>query len=200
MPISQEMYIGAMAKKKASVISSRTVFRGPVFSVTSDQVVEPGGMQARRDTVRHQGSVVILAVNDGRDEPQILLVRQYRYPAGDYLWELPAGRIDEGESELAAARRELREETGYTAGQWKRALFFYPSPGFLGETMALFLAGDLKAGKAQPDADEMITARFFPLSELVAKAAGGRIRDGKTIVGVLWLKHQKARPPGALHS
>jgi ADP-ribose pyrophosphatase len=174
-------------KPAAQVLSSRTVFRGRVFYVTSDHVVEPGGIRARRDTVCHQGSVVILAVDESGNEPRVLLVRQYRYPAKDYLWELPAGRIDEGESELAGAKRELREETGYSARHWKRALFFYPSPGFLSETMALYLARGLTAGKAEPDSDEMISTRFFPLSRLVSQVLGGQLRDGKTIVGVLWL-------------
>ena len=179
------------------VMASRTVFRGPIFHVTSDQIVEPGGIQARRDTVRHQGSVVILAVDESQDEPRVLLVRQYRYPANDYLWELPAGRIDEGESEAAGAKRELREETGYSAAHWKRALFFYPSPGFLSETMALYLATGLKAGESHPDADELITTKFFPLSALVAKAAGGQLRDGKTIAGVLWAAQSLAgQKPG----
>ena len=183
------------SKPGVQVISSRTVFRGPVFHVTSDRVVEPGGVRARRDTVRHQGSVVILALDESQEGPRVLLVRQYRYPANDYLWELPAGRIDEGESELQGARRELREETGYAARRWKRALYFYPSPGFLGETMALYLARDLTAGKAEPDSDEMISKRFFPLSGLVAKAVGGRLRDGKTIAGVLWLAQSLSAPP-----
>src|SRR6476659_5480618 len=106
--------------KKARVLSSRVVYRGPVFWVTTDHVREPGGIRARRDVVRHSGSVVILAVDDGRSQPHILLERQYRHAAQNYLWELPAGRIDKGENPLAAAKRELLEETGYTAARWKR--------------------------------------------------------------------------------
>jgi len=179
------------SKQKAKVVSQRVAYSGPVFRVTSDQVIEPGGIKARRDIVRHQGSVVIMAVDVDKDEsqrePHILLARQYRHAVGDYLWELPAGRIDEGESELAGAKRELLEETGYRARQWKRALFFYASPGFLDETMALYLASGLVPGQAQPDEDEQITTRFFPLSELVRKVERGLLRDGKTIAGILWL-------------
>src|SRR5713226_479700 len=105
---AQDLYWNGMAQKKkkiskAKVVSSRVVFRGPVFKVTSDRVREPGGFTARRDVVRHPGSVVILAVDESRTEPRVLLARQYRYAVGSAIWELPAGRIDPGESALSAA-------------------------------------------------------------------------------------------------
>jgi ADP-ribose pyrophosphatase len=127
-------------KNKAQVLSSREVYRGPVFWITTDHVLEPTGVRVRRDIVRHSGSVVVLAVDESHAEPRVLLLRQYRHAARQYLWELCAGRIDEGESELVAAKRELREETGYTARHWKRILRFYASPGFVAETMAVYLA------------------------------------------------------------
>jgi ADP-ribose diphosphatase len=173
--------------KRAKIISSRVVYRGPVFYVTTDRVQEPGGIVVRRDVVRHSGSIVIMAVDDSRSEPRVLLARQYRHPADDFLWELPAGRIDPGESELTGAKRELLEETGYSAANWKRALFFYSSPGFLDETMAIYLATGLKRGKAQPEKDEVIQKRMFPLSQLVRMVMRSAIRDGKTISAVLWL-------------
>lgn len=169
------------------MLSSRVVFRGPVFHVTSDRVREPTGITARRDIVRHSGSVVVMAVDEAASEPRVLLARQYRYAAEAELWELPAGRIDSGENELAAAKRELLEETGIRARRWQRALFYYPSPGFVDETMAIYLARDLERGKAQPEEDEVIAIRFFPLSTAVRMVMNGRIRDGKTIAGVLWL-------------
>jgi len=175
-------------QQKAQLVSSRVVYRGPVFWVTTDRVREPGGILARRDVVRHSGSVVIMAVEESRGEPRVLLARQYRHAAQDYLWELPAGRIDAGEQPLAAAKRELLEETGYTAARWKRALFFYDSPGFLDETMAIYLATGLKRGRARPEEDEVIRKRLFPLSQAVRMIARDAIRDGKTIAGVLWLK------------
>lgn len=186
----------------ARVLSSRVSYRGPVFSVTTDEVQEPGGVRARRDVVRHSGSVVVLAVNVLADdvlagddaakairkgEPRILLERQYRHAAQSMMWELPAGRIDDGETPLTAAKRELLEETGYRARQWKRILHFYVSPGFLDETMTIYLASGLKAGAAQPEADEKIAVRFFGLSEAKRMALQGRIRDAKTIAGILWL-------------
>jgi ADP-ribose pyrophosphatase len=173
--------------KKARILSSRVVYRGRVFYVTTDRVQEPGSIVVRRDVVRHSGSIVIMAVDDTRSEPRVLLARQYRHPANDYLWELPAGRIDRGESELEGAKRELIEETGYTAAHWRRALFFYSSPGFLDETMAVYFATGLKSGKARPEEDEVIQKRMFPLAQLVRMVMSGAIRDGKTIAAILWL-------------
>ncbi len=169
------------------LLSSKVVFDGKVFSVTSDKVQEPNGIVARRDVVRHSGSVVILAIDETAREPRVLLERQYRYAARDYLWELPAGRIDPGEKPLAAGKRELREETGYRARQWKRALSFYPSPGFVDEVMTIYLARNLTAGDPQPEADESIECKFFTLSQTIEMTLSGKIRDGKTICGVLWL-------------
>ena len=174
------------------MLSSRVSYRGPVFSVTTDDVEEPGGVRARRDVIRHSGSIVVLAVEEptrtGKGaEPRILLERQYRHAAQSMMWELPAGRIDDGETALTAAKRELLEETGYSARQWKRILHFFVSPGFLDETMTIYLARGLRAGEAQPEADERIAVRFFGLTEATRMALNGRIRDAKTIVGILWL-------------
>jgi ADP-ribose pyrophosphatase len=185
-----------MPKAKALVLSSREVYRGPVFRVTTDHVLEPGGIRARRDVVRHSGSVVILAVDESRPGPRILLERQYRHAAQSYLWELPAGRIDKGESELEAAKRELLEETGYTAAKWKRVLRFYATPGFVAETMNIYLARGLRPGPAQPEEDEKIYRRLVPLSTAVRMVMQGSIRDAKTIASVLWLSHlRKGRKP-----
>lgn len=157
--------------------------------MTTDHVQEPGGVTVRRDIIHHTGSVVILAVDDSASTPRVLLERQYRHAAGDYLWELPAGRIDPGEQELQAAKRELLEETGYTATKWKRILKFYASPGFVAETMSVFLATGLCAGEAQPEEDEIIYKRMVPLPTAVRMAVSGTIRDAKTISSVLWLDH-----------
>jgi ADP-ribose diphosphatase len=180
-----------MAKRnhgKVKLLSSQVVYRGPVFSVTTDQVLEPSGIKVRRDVVRHQGSVVVMVVDDTRSEPRVLLARQYRHAAGRFLWELPAGRIDGGEESLAGAKRELVEETGYTAIHWKRILFFYASPGFLDESMALYMARGLKRGAARPEEDEVISKRMFPVSQAARMVVKGAIRDAKTISGILWLE------------
>jgi ADP-ribose pyrophosphatase len=178
------------SRPKARLISSRTVYRGPAFCVTTDYVQEPGGVSVRRDIIHHSGSVVILAVDDSGPTPHVLLERQYRYAAQDYLWELPAGRIDSGEKPLPAARRELLEETGYTAAHWRRILHFYASPGFVAETMSVFLATGLRAGQAKPEPDEIIHKHMVPLPTAVRMVMTGRIRDAKTISSVLWLDHQ----------
>jgi ADP-ribose pyrophosphatase len=162
------------------------VYKAPVFHVDSDQVIEPSGVKVRRDIIRHPGSVVILALDERKKKPSVLLIRQYRYAAGQELWELPAGRIDEGEDALTAAKRELAEETGYSAAEWKSALVYYSSPGFLDETMSVFAARDLHKGKASPEEDEFITAKLVPLAKAVAWVMSGKIHDGKAIAGVLW--------------
>ena len=132
-----------------------------------------------------------------RPPPRVLLERQYRHAAKDYLWELPAGRIDPGEQELKAAKRELLEETGYTASHWRRILKFYASPGFVAETMSVFLATGLRKGTAQPEEDEIIYKRLVPLPAAVRMVMGGTIRDAKTIASVLWFNHHVAQGKGS---
>lgn len=173
--------------KHAKVISRKVAYRGKVYAVVVDRVREPKGVVALREIIRHHGSVVILAVDDSTSPPRVLLERQYRYAADRYLWELPAGHIDPGESPAAAAKRELLEETGLTAKLWKKALHFYVSPGILDETMTVFLATGLTSGKAQPEEDERIQTRFFPLPAAVKMAQSGTIMDAKTLVSLFWL-------------
>ena len=135
-----------------------------------------------REIIQHAGSVVVLPVlADG----SVLLVRQYRYAAEDFLWELVAGHIDRHEKPAAAARRELKEETGYAARRVERLLSFFPSPGILTERMHLFRATGLRAGRAEPEADEAIEARAFSRRELERMVGRGRLRDAKTVLGVL---------------
>ena len=132
----------------------------------------------------------MLAVDDSVSVPRLLLERQYRHAAKDFLWELPAGRIDPGEHELRAAKRELIEETGYRAARWRRILKFYASPGFVAETMSVYLATGLREGEAEPEDDEVIHKRMVPLPTVVKMILKGTIRDAKTISSVLWLDHQ----------
>jgi len=184
------------ARKKAKavrVISSKVSFKGPVFSVMTDHVQEPGNVKARRDVIRHSGSIVVLPLDESRRTPHVLLERQYRYAAGQRMWELPAGRVDPGENHLAAAKRELIEETGYRASRWEKALYFFVSPGFLDESMTVYLARGLHKGVAEPEEDERITVRFFPLRQAVQMAMTGKIIDAKTIASLLWLEKKLRR-------
>ena len=161
-------------------------YRAPVFFVTSETVREPSGVTARRDIVRHPGSVVVLGVDRSEPEPRVLLEKQYRYAAEKVMWELPAGRIDPGETALEGAKRELIEETGYRARKWSKAMFFYVSPGFLDETMTIYLADGLTPGEATPEEDEVIHTTLVPLRKAVEMVMSGTIRDAKTIAGLLW--------------
>lgn len=173
----------ATKKKLARVISSKVAFKSKVFSVSHQTIVEPGGLKVTRDVVLHPGSVVVLPVfPDGR----ILMIRQYRHAAKQYLWELVAGRKDEGENFVQGAHRELREETGYTARRMTKMLDLFPSPGFISENMVIFLAEGLTKGEADPEADEKITPRIFTLEEAQRWIRSGKIRDAKSVAGILF--------------
>jgi ADP-ribose pyrophosphatase len=171
----------------AQLLSSEVVFEGPLFRVLRDRLIEPGGREGVRDIVRHNGSVVILALDKSKNKrnPWIVMERQYRHAAGRFLWELPAGKLDPGEEALAGAKRELEEETGYRAEKWKPLVEYYASPGFLGESMKVFLAEGLVAGDAHPEEDERIELRLVKLSEVVKLIEKGAILDGKTLTSVL---------------
>ena len=170
-------------KPEVHVLSSKSLYKGRVIRVKLDRVVEPGGLEASREIVEHHGSVVIIPrLPNGR----ILLVRQFRYAAGQHLWELVAGSMEPGESVIRAARRELQEETGYRAGSLKRLMSFYPSPGFLTEQMHLVEARDLKLSTAAPEEDERIQVGEFSRPQLDKLLRDKKIIDGKTLVGLLW--------------
>jgi ADP-ribose pyrophosphatase len=172
--------------KKARLISSKLAYKGKVFSVFTDTVIEPTGVKNVRDVIRHNGSVVILAIDESTnpDDPTIILERQYRHAAGQFLLELPAGRIEPNETPLAAAKREMIEETGYRAKKWTLLTKYFASPGFLGEWMQIYLARDISPGVAQPEADEQIEILRVPLSKALALIAQNKIHDGKTLIGL----------------
>jgi len=172
-----------MAKGKVRVLKSRMLYDGRVFGLRRDEVIEPNGVRARREVITHPGSVVVLPVlDDGR----ILMIRQYRYAAKQYLWELVAGRIDGGESVKQAAARELREETGYRAKRFSVFLDMFPTPGFVEERMHILLAEGLTEGEAEPEADEKIFSRAYKLRELKQMMKRGELRDAKSIAGILY--------------
>jgi len=172
--------------RKAKLVSSKLSYKGKVFNVYTDTVIEPGGHRNTRDVIRHSGSVVILAVDEAKNpaDPIVILERQYRHAAGQFLIELPAGRRDAGEAPLAAAKREMIEETGYRAKKWTMMLRYFASPGFLGEWMQIYLARDIREGTATPELDEHIEVLRMPLSQAMKMIAEGKIHDGKTLIGL----------------
>ncbi|MFI5057670.1 MAG: NUDIX hydrolase [Candidatus Acidiferrales bacterium] len=167
----------------ARILRSKIIYTGPVFGVRRDEVLEPGGIRTTREVVTHPGSVVVLPVlPNGR----ILLIRQYRHSTRRFLWELVAGRMEPGETPRRAAARELMEETGYRAGKFRVFLDLFPTPGFLEERMYILLAQKLTSGDARPEIDEKITSRTFTYTELKQMIRHGKLRDAKTIAGLLY--------------
>jgi ADP-ribose pyrophosphatase len=199
-PSANKKNAGSIQKpaRKARLISSKLAYKGKVFSVFSDTVQEPGGHTNTRDVIRHNGSVVILAIDESKNpsDPDIILERQYRHAAGQILIELPAGRVEPGEATLAAAKREMIEETGYRAKRWTLLTKYYASPGFLGEWMQIYLARDIREGQATPEAYENIEVIRMPLSEALSLIAANKIHDGKTLIGLML--YDAARRAGKL--
>ena len=166
----------------ARILQHRRVHSGRVLDLDVDEVLEPGGVRGIREIVRQRGSVAALPVSgDGR----VLLVRQYRYAVDAFVWELPAGRRDAGETPEEGARRELEEEVGLRARVLEPILVFWTTPGFCDEVMHLFRATALEAVPPRPEADEKIEHASFALEELLAMVKRGEIREGKTLVALL---------------
>jgi len=179
--------VTAPKPQTAQILSSEVVYQGPLFRILHDKLIEPDGTANERDVIRHNGSVVILALDHlkSKKDPWVVLERQYRHAANQYLWELPAGKLDAGEDALAGAKRELAEETGYSAKKWKPLVEYYASPGFLGESMKVYVAEGLVVGDAHPEDDEHIEIRLVRLSDVVKMIDKGMIMDGKTLTSVL---------------
>jgi ADP-ribose pyrophosphatase len=169
------------------IVSSRELLKNKLFTITDEVAVDPDGFQIHRNIVRHPGSAVMMTVDDNR---RVLLVQQFRLPAEQELWELPAGHLDPGEDSLEAAKRELREETGYVAATWRKLVSFWPSPGYVGEKMDIFLAADLTEGKQELMGDERIKIRWFEPEELAGMIQRGEIQDGKTLIGYYTWRNQ----------
>jgi ADP-ribose pyrophosphatase len=169
------------------LISSIAKYESSIFSVTEDLAVDPDGFEIKRAIIRHGGSAVIMPIDE---KGRILLVRQYRLPARQSMWELSAGRVDKGETVLQAAKRELREETGYRGRKWTKLNSFYVSPGFLEEKMTIYLAQDLSAGETNFMEDERIEVKWFRPREVDEMIRDGKIIDAKTMIGFLaWKRY-----------
>ena len=178
-----------MATQRRETSEEQVLYQGKVFRLQRDTVIEPGGVRAERDIIVHPGSVVVLPIfEDGR----VLLIRQYRHSVGEFLWELVAGRKEPNETPAAGARRELIEETGYTAKRLRKLMRVVPTPGFVNEWMWIFAAEGLTQGAAQPEEDEKITPRKFTLKQVEKMIERGTLRDAKSICGLLYyMRFQK---------
>ena len=183
---SSKTATGVKRAGSAKVISSKLSFKGRVFNVYTDTLEEPDGHRHIKDVIRHHGSVVILAVDERTNpaDPDVILERQYRHAAGQFLIELPAGTRNPGEAPLAAAKREMIEETGYRAKRWTMLQKYFASPGFLGEWMQIYLARDIRQGEAHLEMDENLEVLRMPLSQAMKMVAEGKIHDGKTLIGL----------------
>jgi len=169
-------------------VSGTRVYTGRVVSLDVDTVRFPDGSEGPLEMIRHSGaSAVVPLLASGDGEPEVLLIRQYRYAADGYLYEIPAGRLDAGESPEACAHRELREETGYRAARMTRLFTMFTTPGFTDERIHLFVAEELTAGAWAREADEFLELVPLPLSAALAMVERGDIQDAKTALALLYV-------------
>ncbi len=171
-------------------LATRRVYTGRVLNLDMDTVRFPNGQSGELEMIRHPGAAAVVPVlsPDEAEDPQLLLIRQYRYAASGHIWEVPAGRLEDGEDPEACARRELLEETGATAGRWARLTTVYTTPGFTDERIHLFVARDLVVNQqaTRREADEFMDVKALPVSETLTMIQRGEIIDAKTIVAVLF--------------
>jgi ADP-ribose pyrophosphatase len=172
-----------------ATLSSRTVYRGKLLHVLEDEVRRPDGGAARREYIRHPGAAVMVPMPD---PASVVLVRQFRYPLARHFYEVPAGKIDRGEEPLQAARRELREECGFEAREWRHLATLHPCIGYSDERMELYLARQLVDVGHAPDHDEFLEALTVSLAEALRWVRDGRITDVKTIIGLMWAERAAA--------
>src|ERR1700691_4794635 len=168
--------------RKPTLVASRHIHSGRIIDVSTERLLYANGREYDLDFVRHPGAAAVVAV-DGRE--RVCLVRQYRHGIADFLWEIPARKLDRGEAPELCAVRELAEETGVTARRWSSLGLYIPAPGIFTEVIHLFLAQDLEAGTAKPDADEELEVDWLPFREAFERVARGEWNDGKTAMALL---------------
>ena len=177
-------------KPTVRVLSHRRVYHGKILSLELDEIQEEGGAKALREVVRHRGSVAAIPVDD---QGRIVLVRQYRHPVGEALWEVPAGILEKDESPEQAVRREVEEEVGRRAGHVERLALFHPTPGFCDEVLHLFRATALQEAPLHPDEDEVLEVKWYTLDEARALLRAGEVKDAKTIIALLMESEERRR-------
>ena len=163
-------------------LESEILFTGKVVTLRKDKVELQNGATAYREVVEHPGGVAVLALDEKQN---VLFVRQFRYPMRKVLLELPAGKLEKGEDPARCGLRELEEETGYLAGDFRFLGQFYPTPGYVGEVLYLYLAGSLQATRQKLDKDEFLSVEKIPLEDALKKCLSGEIEDAKTLVALL---------------
>lgn len=181
--------------KDANQVSTRRVYTGRVLNLDIDTVRFPDGKLGELEIIRHSGaSAVVPFMSDPTGpDPQLLLIRQYRYAAGGYVYEIPAGRLDAGEDPATCAHRELREETGCTSGRMERLFTMFTTPGFTDERIHVFMAVGLTHGAVAREADEFLEVETMPLSRALSMIEVGEIQDGKTALGILYAAGYRTR-------
>src|ERR1041385_5325601 len=170
---------------KLKLLKRTRVYDGRVFNIIVDDVEDSSGRKSVREVAEHSGGAVALALFPDR---RIILVNQHRYPFDEFIWELPAGKLNKGEEQLHCAQRELGEETGYRASEWEKLTSIYTSPGFCSEVLHLFLARGLAGGPDErrlEEGEETMTMKVLPLGEAIDMIGRGEIKDAKTICGIL---------------
>ena len=179
--------MGDSSKQSAAVgrVSSRRVYSGKIISVDLDEVRFPDGTTGELEMVRHSGASAVVPLLDSPNGLQVVLVRQYRYAASGYIYEVPAGRLSPGETPESCASRELREETGYSAAVFRKLTTIYTTPGFTDERIHIFVAEQLTPGKSAHEPDEFLELHPVSLSEAVQMVRTGRIVDAKTCIALL---------------